>query len=261
MLSHNVIFPGSLGATSWRGRHVESKEDFASYLRGPVKQHLLDAEFANEFQESLAALASTGMASETLRNLLDATSVTNESSDIAESIAACILKEEHEVVWPWNRGRDKLNPRASQQGVDLAGFKADGGSYLLVLGEVKRSESESTPPSIMYGDDGLIGQLEKLASDLTTHVTILKWLYARCKETSNYQSYCTAIKRYLESEGKDFLLFGFLMRDTEPNESDIKARATSLSSKVQSPCKADLNVWYFPAKITEWSQLMSEEVQ
>lgn len=259
-MEHSVIFSGIKNRTEWRGHQVSCSDAFKKYLKEKVKSHLDDAEYVNEFESDLSNLAATDMATETLREILSAAPINDEQSDIAESIAACLLKEHHAVIWPWNKGRDKLNPNASLHGVDLVGFKQENtSSFILVLGEVKKSEQEQSAPSVMYGGDGLIGQLETLATDNTIKYMFLKWLHSRCKNTPNENAYNSAVTRYLKSKGRDFLLFGFLMRDTEPNESDVKSRAESLSPSVLSPCKAEVNAWYFPIKIPTWASSMRED--
>ena len=52
------------------------------------------------------------------------------------------------------------------------------------------------------------------------------------------------------------MIWGVLVRDTSPNERDLKARAAALATKVPNVKRVELDAWYFPLPIEEWRQLL-----
>jgi hypothetical protein len=192
------------------------------------------------------------MARDTLQKLLCAERIEREPWEIGEALAECILEEEG-ATWPWNKERDKRTPQASLPGADLVGFVRLNGKTLLAIGEVKTSEDRSTPPNVMHGRNGMIHQLEGLAHDSSKHYCILRGLRVRCQDNATLLSlWREAVRNYLESGGKEIMLFGILMRDTEPHELDIKNRAVNLAATLNGPSRAQLTAWYVPLAIAQW---------
>ena len=106
-------------------------------------------------------------------------------------------------------------------------------------------------------------QLEQSAISLDIQRSLLQWLYARCQpecqSESHYRElYRKAVERYLRSEGKALLLVGVLIRDTPPNERDLKARGEALSHRIADPTRVDLIAWYLPIPIPGWPALLQE---
>ncbi len=181
--------------------------------------------------------------------------------EVGEALAECALQSDsgREVHWPWNTVRDRRTPRASLPGTDLVGFYRDGDTVLLLFGEVKTSSDAGTPPNVMYGGSGMTWQLEESAVRLDIQRTLLQWLHVRCRTDLHRELYEKAVRRYLESEGKELLLVGVLIRDTPPSELDVKSRATALSERVGAPTRVEIIAWYLPVPVAEWPQLLSEE--
>jgi hypothetical protein len=206
----------------------------------------------------MAALEITGMATEVVGKLL-ADEPNREPWEIGEALAECLLEDEHKIQWPWNIARDKRTPRASLPGADLAGLVQYGGRALFAMGEVKTSWDLRTPPHVMVTKStGLIHQLEVLANDKQVQFCLIKWLYARCKNTPLWPLYQSAWAHYVESDGQALALFGLLMRDTTPHELDLKKRAASLATKIRGPMTVDLVAWYFPRDIRDWPKLVNK---
>lgn len=254
MLEHNLCFSASRAQLTWQGKRVIDTHKFTAYLQGPVRSRLLDEAHQQRFQADLRALATTNMAVDTLAKLL-APDADVEPWEVGEALAECLLEHEHNVRWPWNVERDKRTPRASLPGADLVGFAEANGDVYLALGEVKTSNDHETPPGVMTGRSGLIHQLDQLASNPRLHRTLLAWLDARCKNTEFWETYQQAATNYLASGGKAVMLFGLLMRDTDPHELDIKNRAEKLATIIQGPTRVELMAWYFPHSISDWPLL------
>ena len=148
--------------------------------------------------------------------------------------------------------RDKRNAKASLPGADLVGFVVNGTDARLVLGEVKTSTEKKYPPQVMSGRSGHIGhQIDNLANNLGTVTQLLKWLYYRCKNTEFETLYNTSAILYFNSGNNAVSLYGVLIRDTEANELDLKARGTALSSALNIPTSCHLLALHLPCKITE----------
>lgn len=102
-------------------------------------------------------------------------------------------------------------------------------------------------------------QLEESAKRLDIQRTLLQWLHSRCG-TEPYRSlYQQAVGRFLASQGKDLLIVGVLIRDTQPNEADLQSRGKVLAKALAVPTKVELFAWYLPVPISEWPGLLQEE--
>ena len=236
---------------SWRGVSMEDGDGFNTFVTGDVASRLHDEEGMTDYKADLRSLANTGFARDRLQAILDAEIPEERDWAIGEAIAEAYLGREHDITWPWNMERDKRNPRASHPGADLVGFKITGDDVRLVLGEVKTSRDRQTPPGVMSGRSGMIRQIEQLVNDLSLICQSLKWLHLRCKGTAHEASFKTAIGLLLESGNKAVALFGVLIRDTQPNELDLKARGQTLAGSLQAPTTCQLIAIYIPCSIAD----------
>jgi hypothetical protein len=125
-----------------------------------------------------------------------------------------------------------------------------------LLGEVKTSSDASAPPGVMVGGTGMIWQLCENASRLDIQHALLKWLRSRCSTPDLRNLYRDALKRFVASTGKEVLLVGVLVRDTQPNELDLKNRAAALAKTVKAPAKAELHAFYVPPELGKWPALV-----
>jgi len=251
LLSHSSTYSKNDGQVKWHGKSVDDQGEFNAFLSGPTGRRLFDEEQHTQYEADLRALATTEMASDTITRLL-ASEPTKEPWEVGEALAESLLEEERGVKFPWNSERDKRTPKASLPGADLVGLMEDGEEALLVLGEVKTSSDANNPPQVMTGKSGMIHQLDNLAMDISIHNCLLKWLHPRCKNTDLWPLYEKAAKKYLASGGRAIKLVGMLMRDTAPNELDLKNRAKQLATKVSAPTEVELDAWYLPTPIEDW---------
>jgi hypothetical protein len=200
------------------------------------------------------------MATEFVERLLKAVHEP-EGWEIGEALAECVLERDsgRQVYWPWNTVRDRRTPRASLPGTDLVGFYRDADTVLLLFGEVKTSSDAGSPPNVMYGGSGMTWQLEASATRLDIQKTLLQWLHSRCRTDLHCELYKKAVRRYLESEGKELLFMGVLLRDTLPNELDLKSRAKALARKFDAPTRVEFLALYLPVLIEDWPKLLAEK--
>lgn len=257
-LASTVRYSGAHLNTSWLGRAVTDRNAFATYVCEVVKDRVEDVHTG--FEAELRGLATTGMETDFVEKLLS--SVPEENAwAVGEALAECMLAgdENREVCWPWNLVRDRRTPRASLPGADLVGFCREGESVLLLFGEVKTSSDARTPPNVMNGSGGMAWQLEQEATRLDIQHALLKWLRSRCNRPEHEELYHAAVARYVRSLGKEILLVGILLRDTEPNELDVTARAKALAAKLDSPTRIEVIAWYLPLPIRDWLALLHGE--
>lgn len=257
-LGSSILYSGSASSACWEGRVVADSDRFKRYVHEVVRPRIADTE--SSFASDLLGLSTTGMATEFIERLLTAVP-DPEDWEVGEALAECALQTEldHEVHWPWNTVCDRRTPRASLPGADLVGFYCTDESVLLLFGEVKTSSDVNTPPSVMNGGSGMAWQLEQSATRLDIQHSLLQWLHARCRVAPYRALFESAVTRYLQSAGKELLLIGVLIRDTNPSELDLQRRATALSAKLCPPTRIELIAWYLPVPIAEWPKLLQAE--
>ena len=178
-LFSSVSYSGSASPVRWEGRVVEDHGKFKQYMNDVVSNRVNDED--SSFDTNLLGLATTGMETKFVQNLLDAVP-NHESWEVGEALAECALRDDSnlQVYWPWNTVRDRRTPRASLPGADLVGFYCEDEKVSLLFGEVKTSGDANTPPGVMNGGSGMTWQLQKSATCLDVQHTLLKWLHARC---------------------------------------------------------------------------------
>ncbi len=256
----SICYGSDLRSVSWCGVVVTDGSVFDSFMTSAVASRLHDEKGEKEFEAYLRGLATTGFARDCLGEILAAEIPEDRDWAVGEAMAEAYLSEEYGVVWPWNMERDKRTPRASLPGADLVGFHVIRGQIRLALGEVKTSSDEDAPPNVMHGRSGMIHQLDNLANDLGLINQLLKWLFFRCKGTEHELSFKAAIALFLSSGSKAVALFGVLIRDTGPNELDLKGRGEALAEAVQTPTTCQLIAIYLPCAVTDLPARVSEGV-
>lgn len=221
----------------------------------------MSSEVTSAFDADMRGLATTGMDTRFVERLLNAVP-DPEGWEVGEALAECALRDDSGrcVVWPWNTIRDRRTPRASLPGADLVGFYREEEKVFLLIGEVKTSSEASAPPRVMSGGNGMAWQLQENATRLVIQRTLLQWLNARCESEPYRTLYEKAVNRYIGSKGKELLLVGVLLRDTQPNELDLKSRGSMLASHLHQPTRVELIAWYLPVSIATWPALLQEAV-
>ena len=252
-----IIYKGEDQQVTWRGIKMEDTENFNTFITQDVASRLYDAEGHNEFETHLQGLVNTDFAQESLNDILSAQVSEERDWAIGESLAEAYLSRAYQVIWPWNMERDKRHPNASLPGADLIGFRSEDGDTRLVLGEVKSSTDANTPPNVMNGRSGMTHQIDNLANDLSRICQLLKWLLHRCKGTEHENSFNKAVKLFLNSGNKAITLIGVLIRDTQPNERDLRTRGQTLAEKLQNPTLCHLMAIYLPCAIADLPSLLS----
>lgn len=242
---------------SWEGVSLSAEDGFDSFMAGDVASRLHDEEANQELLTCLRGLATTGFAEESLEEILSSDIPEERDWAVGEAMAEAYLMRQHNIVWPWNMERDKRTPRASLPGADLVGFEIDGTTVRLVLGEVKTSSDENSPPNVMTGRSGMTHQIDQLATNLSVIFQLIKWLHARCKGTDHEPNFKAAIALFINSGNKAVALFGVLIRGTDPNENDLRARGVALACTLEEPSTCKLIALHPPCQIADLPALVA----
>lgn len=252
-----INYEGQHEEVTWQGISFRDGEQFHGFLTNEVAKRLGDEDLQVELSDHLRGLASTGFEMDNLANILNEDIPEERDWAIGEAVAEVWLSNKYGVLWPWNMERDKRTPLASLPGADLVGFIEEGGQYYLALGEVKSSSQDKAPPDLLYGKSGMTQQLESLATDKGLLCQLIKWLWPRCRNTAFQSHFDAAVMGIIQSENSKLRLFGVLIRDTSPNELDLKNRAITLSKKIISPANCCLAALYLPFPISQLPVLVT----
>jgi hypothetical protein len=244
------VYAGEDGAVTWRG--VELTVDVMRELQaGPWAERAGDLAATRDIVTELRSLATTDMETAFIGTLL-ATEPEPKDWQYGEALAEVLLEHWHGAVWLWDSARDRRTRKASLPGADLVGLCVADGSATLLFGEVKSSSEAKSPPQVMTArPDGMIEQLKRL-TQVNDYMTLLKWLRHRCRTEEHLGAYQTAARRFIGSQGKDFRLFGCLVRDTAPQAADLSGPAAELAKAVVEPMHALLTAWYLPIAKATW---------
>jgi len=252
----NIEYQGNDGQVTWVGISLSDRDGFESFMAGDVASRLYDEEAAQELHTCLRGLAATGFAEQSLEEILSADIPEERDWAVGEAMAEAYLMRQYNIVWPWNMERDKRTPKASLPGADLVGFEVDDENVRLVLGEVKTSSEEKFPPGVMNGRGGMKHQIDELATNLSIILQLIKWLWPRCKGTGHEPNFRAAIALFLHSGNKAVTLFGVLIRGTEPNERDLRARGVALACTLEEPSTCQLIALHPPCQIADLPALV-----
>ncbi len=221
-----------------------SNEELFAALKGRVAAVAFDDKGKANIEEILSALAETDFSRDGLRRVLEDPREI-ENWRVGEAIAETYLTDHRSCSFPWPDGRDERKSGSSLPGADLVGFAIDGEGDCLAFGEVKTSSERSYPPGAMYGRTGLKRQLEDLRDDEGIRDSLLKYLGHRAGSAQWRARFERAGSRYLRNKS-DIQLYGFLVRDVEPHQDDLRARVTSLGAGCPEGTRIELLALYLP---------------
>lgn len=222
-----------------------SVDELNAAMHGPVAAVLFDDEGKAGIEDILTSLAETEFQQKELRRVL------SEPDDIedwrvGEAIAETYLTDHRDCYFPWPDRRDERKRGSSLPGADLVGLRVDSQGDCLTFGEVKTSWEAKYPPGAMYGRTGLKQQLEGLRDDVSMRDDLFKYLGYRAKGAVWTERFKQAGKRYLNNKS-DVQLYGFLVRDVQPNQYDVRARVEKLGKDCPNGTRIELLALYLPA--------------
>ena len=221
-----------------------SGEELSAAMDGRVAAVLFDDEGKANIEEILAGLAETEFDQGGLRRVLEDP---DEIEDwrVGEAIAETYLTDRRSCSFPWPDGRDERKRGSSLPGADLVGFGIDDDGDCLAFGEVKTSSDRDYPPGTMYGSTGLKRQLEDLRDNEAVRDDLMKYLGHRAASASWRARFERAGRRYLRNKS-DVQLYGFLVRDVEPHQDDLRKRVSGLADGCPQGTRVELLALYLP---------------
>jgi hypothetical protein len=216
-------------------------------LTEDVRPIVHDEAGAAELSALLAGVATTEFANQALGEILNAAH-DPEPWRVGEAIAEAYLVEHRHCEFPWPGGRDLKNPESSPAGTDLVGFQTEGphDNVRFSFGEVKTSNHNQYPPSLMYGRHGLKPQLEALRDDPAVKDALVTYLGLHSSGRPWFPRFRQAAARYIHDRS-DVSIFGVLVRDVAPHHLDCSGRAASLAHECPPLCAIELLALYLPA--------------
>lgn len=178
---------------------IYTENDLNVAIAGPVSGILYDDEGIDAFESLLSSAAETDFESKELRRIISSKREP-ESWRVGEALAESYLTAHRNCIFPWPNSRDQKTESSSLPGTDLVGFQATTAEdNRFAFGEVKTSDQEKYPPSVMYGCHGLKQQLENLCNNVNTRDSLVKYLGHRCRDSAWKPQYQNATKRYLNN--------------------------------------------------------------
>lgn len=234
-------------------------------LKNEVKNNLIDKPQKDELLRILETLKhDTGFEkSETL--LADIQALSNpdinvQNFRIGEALAEVVLEKHFSCRFYWNELRDTRNPKGNKTGADLVGFIEIDNEILFLFGEVKTSSEEQSPPQVMTNPNGIEKQLKDLYNDPEKRRILICYIQNKIKliGNTNFQNdFNYAIKNYYKQNSSNYLLYGVLIRDTQPNEKDIQGSYNRLKKEILDPNGLKLLAIYVPIPKSQWLNIIN----
>ena len=254
MLSIEIAYENTNKWSVYQG--IVLKDGFSEYLSSRVSTRFYDIEGTESLIEEFIDIASTGFEE---RLLIDIFSISSPIDDwkIGEALAECYLEDFEKARFYYPSSRDAKNPKANLQGADLVGFiDVDEKTTIFLFGEVKTSRDKNSPPQVMYSRSGMIDQLRNIKNNSDSLNSLIRWLGFKVKALSDddpfKKDYQKALKVYfIEGAKHRYFLFGILIRDTEPKDTDLKSRYESLKSDLSEEVQLKLTALYIPMPIKD----------
>lgn len=227
-----------------------AEEGFAAYLGTRTRERHYDESMTDALATELSSINTTGFAKEELSAIL-ATEPKLEPSSVGETFAECYLEDYRDSRIPYPHRRDVKNPRSEPNGADIVGFSYAGGTTMFLFGEVKTSEEDSYPPSVVTGRRGLYAQMNAIMLSKKNRRILIGWLLRKIAYT-DYSDWLVAFRHYKRDE---FRAVGILIRSTKPNERDIESALDRIQTKPST--FLDVLALYIPVSLDSFVRMVA----
>ena len=228
------------------------------YLSTRVSEKFYDQEVTRNLAEQLD-VSESGFNGDFIRDIVQ-TNPDYTDWKIGECIAECFLEDDKQARFYHHFGRDLKNQKASQSGADLVGIVNLDGEAVFLFGEVKTSGSAESPPGVMHGESGMMRQLGNIRDSRTLRFDLINWLAFKCLYNNTKEAkkdFITALKVYKTSQNMKVALVGILIRDTAPNEDDLRLGYERFSGETTPEMSLGLSALYLPIRIGEFENFLN----
>lgn len=234
------------------------KDGFPAFLKQTISPIYKDEDYNAHMKE--VAIGMTGFDSKNLRAVFD-TMPKVSNFRIGELVAEKILESRYSAKFTYNSDRDLKNPNSNNTGADIVGFiEMEDGVVNFLFGEVKTSEEHTNPPGVMYDSTGMINQLVELGTNSDKLKSLVKWIFIKCNSDKDLlvQKYIREAMQHYVKDRSSVQLIGVLVRDTNPNEKDLKNRYIDLKKRINGQHKVQLLAVYSNYKMKDgaWEKLI-----
>ncbi|HBB6908247.1 TPA: hypothetical protein JF897_000377 [Legionella pneumophila] len=221
-----------------------STSDLDSALEGSIPEVVFDDKGKADIHSLLMGVAETGFEKSEIERILTREEGV-ENWRVGEALAEVYLVHHKDCFFPWPDGRDERKTGSSLPGADLVGFQSIDGEDFFVFGEVKTSNENTYPPSLMHGRTGLKQQLEDLRDNDKIKDDLFLYLGYRATTAPWKSRYENAAKKYIQQKN-NVRIFGLLVRDVSPHQDDLRARVNKLTQNIPSDMIIELLAIYLP---------------
>lgn len=230
------------------GRSTTSTHEFRRYVQTRVREQVRRSSSREQLRDYVTELSSTGFIVAALASLPDDAFVLR-NWEIGEVLAEVLLEDTEEARFPWPPSWDKRSASASLPGPDLIGFHGTAGAECFLFGEAKSSDADDPRDTVIYGDDGLSGQIELLLASAKRRQLLISWLCVRAKGQDWQPVFDRCLDAYLGAPSQ-CVIVGVLVSGSDPNERDLQPVRTKVET-MASPYRVLLLGYYLPVQIAD----------
>lgn len=250
---------------SYSGYSFE-KQEIATLFQGKVKSRLLDTPQRNDLLNNLNTLLQDTGFEQSGTLLVDIQYLQNQRVEvqdfrIGEALAEVVLENNFKCRFYWNELRDARNPKGNKTGADLVGFIEIENNVLFIFGEVKTSSEQKSPPQVMTNPAGMEKQLLDLYCNKDKRLILISYIQNKLNLNNNTNfknDFYAAIKQYYTKNVCNYILYGILVRDTKPDENDLKSSYERLITKISEAAALNLLALYVPIPKNDWLEIINE---
>ncbi len=241
---------------SYRGICLSDSE-FKEYLSTRVNERFYDAKGTQDLLNSFDKVKQTEFDSENLKSMFESKEIPRDWK-IGEKISECFLEDYCDVIFPYNDNRDAKDSRSNLPGTDMVGFVKINDRHLFLFGEVKTSDQDRNPPSIVYGSDGLIKQLNEIRDDSKKRMELIRWLRFKVGSHDNdKEMWIKAASNYLNTG--EFKIFGVMIRGVMPNKRDLESVFRKIVRRMKDEIYLELLSLYLPILKSQYAEVMGKQ--
>jgi hypothetical protein len=253
-LAWRAAYVHEAGRLRVHGRRTESTHECRRYLQNKVRDRLRHGESTTHLREYLAELQSTGFDVRNIENVAS-TEPTPKPWQVGEVLAEVLLEDTENATFPWPPSWDKRTASASLPGPDIIGFHAAQDREHFLFGEIKSSDAKDLHASVIYGDDGLRNQIDRLlASEERRHV-LIAWLKVRAPGQAWKARFDFCLAAYF-AETAEALIVGVLLSGLPPDESHLAPVRTAVEAS-GTDFQVLLLGYYLPIPLADWPQALA----